>query len=161
MSNLLTSGPLAANYTQRQDRVAAYLARSAAADDRFWCSVVTTGVYCRPSCPSRHARLEHVRFHGSLAEARRTGFRPCRRCHPEDRSLGEERAALVARAQMLIRERLGRISSAELADALGVSRGHFHKVFRCVTGQTPGVFKRQIGVFAPVSLQDSLGTGQA
>jgi AraC-like DNA-binding protein len=54
-----------------------------------------------------------------------------------------------------------RISSAELADTLGISRGHFHKVFRRVTGQTPGVFKRQVGVFAPESLQDSLGTGQA
>lgn len=149
MSNALTPRPLAASYTHRQDRIAAYLARSAAADDQFWCSVVTTAVYCRPSCPSRHARLEHVRFHDSLAEARRTGFRACRRCRPENPSLDEERAALVARARLLIRERTGRISTAELADALGVSRGHFHKVFRRVTGQTPGVFKRQVGDLAP------------
>jgi hypothetical protein len=59
VSSPLTPRPLAANYTQRQDRIAAYLARSTAADDQFWCSVVTTAVYCRPSCPSRHARLEH------------------------------------------------------------------------------------------------------
>src|SRR5690606_10858685 len=113
-----------------------------------WCSVVTTAVYCRPSCPSRHARLEHVRFHDTLAEARRTGFRPCRRCRPEGLSLGAEQAALVARARLLIRERRGRISSIELANALGMSRGHFHKVFRRVTGQSPGAFKRQISLSA-------------
>lgn len=161
MSNAFLPRPRAASDIQRQERIAAYLARSAAADDRFWCSVVTTAVYCRPSCPSRHARLEHVRFHDSLAEARRTGFRPCRRCRPEDQSLGEQQAALVAQARLLIRERMGRISTAELADALGVSRGHFHKVFRRVTGHAPGVFKRQAGGFELEAFQDPLGTGQS
>jgi len=63
-------------------------------NDRFWYSVSTTRIYCRPSCPSRHAKPEHVRFHATLDEARATGFRPCKRCHPESAGAEEIRFAV-------------------------------------------------------------------
>jgi AraC family transcriptional regulator of adaptative response/methylated-DNA-[protein]-cysteine methyltransferase len=59
------------------------LARDAYADGEFFYSVSTSGVYCRPSCPSRGAKRAHVAFHSSAEDARRAGFRPCKRCKPD------------------------------------------------------------------------------
>jgi hypothetical protein len=56
--------------------------RDHAADGVFYCSVRTTGVYCRPSCPARPLR-RNVGFHATREEAERAGFRPCRRCRPD------------------------------------------------------------------------------
>ena len=60
--------------------------RDGAADGSFVYSVRTTGVYCRPSCAARRPRRENVRFYASPAEAERAGFRPCRRCRPNEPS---------------------------------------------------------------------------
>jgi len=60
----------------------AFEARDPAYDGRFYVAVVTTGVYCRPTCSGRPKR-ENVRFYGSAAEAREAGFRACKRCKPE------------------------------------------------------------------------------
>lgn len=57
--------------------------RDASFDGRFVYSVKTTGVYCRPSCPSRHARPENVALHETAEAAQALGFRPCKRCRPE------------------------------------------------------------------------------
>lgn len=59
------------------------LARDGRADGRLWYSVSTTGIYCRPSCPSRRPLAKNVRFHDTLESARETGFRPCKRCRPD------------------------------------------------------------------------------
>lgn len=59
------------------------LARDTSADGEFFYSVSSTGVYCRPSCPSRGAKPEHVAFHATAEDARRAGFRPCKRCKPD------------------------------------------------------------------------------
>jgi len=66
-----------------EHRWLAVLARDYRADGLFWFGVVTTGIYCRPHCPSRRARRENVRFFASPAEARAAGLRPCRRCSPD------------------------------------------------------------------------------
>ena len=63
-------------------RYASIAARDTAADGSFWYSVVTTGVYCRPSCSGR-AKPENIRLHATLAEAQATGCRPCKRCKPD------------------------------------------------------------------------------
>ena len=62
--------------------------RDRAADGAFYYSVLTTGVYCRPSCAARRARRENVRFYAADAEAERAGFRPCKRCRPNEASSG-------------------------------------------------------------------------
>src|SRR5437773_10021841 len=69
--------------TEQDPRWAAVIARDRSADGTFYYSVSTTGVYCRPSCPARHAKPDHVRFHRTRAEAERAGFRPCKRCKPD------------------------------------------------------------------------------
>jgi AraC family transcriptional regulator of adaptative response/methylated-DNA-[protein]-cysteine methyltransferase len=113
------------------------LARDAAADGLFWYSVVTTGVYCRPSCASRAARPENVRIHGSLDAARATGCRPCRRCRPDEPPRAARNAALVVRACRLIEAAEEAPPLDTLAAGLGLSPAHFHRLFRAATGLTP------------------------
>ncbi len=113
------------------------VARDKSADGQFWYSVSTTGIYCRPSCPSRTANPRNVQFHETLASARATGFRPCKRCNPEGQSLESENAELVARACRIIEESEEEPSLEELAEAVGRSPSHFHRLFKATTGLTP------------------------
>ena len=113
------------------------VARDKAADGQLWYSVATTGVYCRPSCPSRIANPRNVTLHDTLESARATGFRPCKRCNPEGLSLECENAALVAKACRIIEESEEEPSLEELADAVGRSSSYFHRVFKATTGLTP------------------------
>ncbi|TKR30385.1 methylated-DNA--[protein]-cysteine S-methyltransferase [Luteimonas gilva] len=73
----------AARATSQDPRWQDVVSRNKAADGRFYYSVASTGVYCKPSCAARLARPENVRFHASTADAERAGFRPCKRCKPE------------------------------------------------------------------------------
>src|SRR5580704_7372652 len=81
----------------KDPRWAAVVARDPSADGKFFYSVRTTGVYCRPSCASRRARPENVAFHATRAAAERAGFRPCKRCKPDKAPLAAQHAATVAR----------------------------------------------------------------
>ncbi|MGI4747350.1 MAG: bifunctional DNA-binding transcriptional regulator/O6-methylguanine-DNA methyltransferase Ada, partial [Janthinobacterium lividum] len=103
----------------------------------FWYSVATTGIYCRPSCPSRAASPGHVELHDTLESARATGFRACKRCNPDGLSLDAENAAIVARACRLIEQSEEPPSLTELARAVERSAGYFHRLFKTVTGLTP------------------------
>jgi AraC family transcriptional regulator of adaptative response/methylated-DNA-[protein]-cysteine methyltransferase len=116
------------------------LARDRTADGRFWYSVVTTGVYCRPSCPSRTANPKNVQLHDTLADAKATGFRPCKRCHPDGLSIDAKNAALVARACRLIEQSEEEPSLNMLAEVVGRSASYFHRSFKTVTGLTPKVY---------------------
>jgi AraC family transcriptional regulator of adaptative response/methylated-DNA-[protein]-cysteine methyltransferase len=118
-------------------RWARLVARDKTADGHFWYSVSTTGVYCRPSCPSRIANPKNVQLHDSLESAKATGFRPCRRCNPDGPSIECENAALVAKACRIIEESEEEPSLEELADAIGRSPSYFHRVFKAATGLTP------------------------
>lgn len=127
-------------FANESEQWAAVRSRDPHADGRFVYSVSTTGVYCRPSCPSRQARREHVRFHTTIAEAERAGFRACKRCRPNQPGLVEQHAAMVARACRLIERAESLPSLDALAAAAGMSRFHFHRVFRSVTGVTPRAY---------------------
>jgi AraC family transcriptional regulator, regulatory protein of adaptative response / methylated-DNA-[protein]-cysteine methyltransferase len=118
-------------------RWARVLARDKAADGQFWYSVTTTGVYCRPSCPSRTANPKNVALHDTLASAKAAGFRSCKRCHPDGLSLDDENTKLVAKACRLIEENEEQPSLDELAGKVGRSSSYFHRVFKAVTGLTP------------------------
>jgi AraC family transcriptional regulator, regulatory protein of adaptative response / methylated-DNA-[protein]-cysteine methyltransferase len=118
-------------------RWARVLARDRSADGQFWYSVATTGVYCRPSCPSRTANPRNVGLHDSLVEAKATGFRPCKRCNPDGLSADIENAAIVARACRLIEESEVVPSLKGLAQAANLSTSYFHRLFKSVTGLTP------------------------
>jgi AraC family transcriptional regulator of adaptative response/methylated-DNA-[protein]-cysteine methyltransferase len=123
--------------TENDPRWASVLERSAEADGTFFYSVRTTGTYCRPSCPSRLARPENVRFHATRQDAERAGFRPCKRCKPDQPSLAEQHAALVTQACRLIEGTESIPSLEELASRAGMSVFHFHRVFKAATGLTP------------------------
>jgi AraC family transcriptional regulator of adaptative response/methylated-DNA-[protein]-cysteine methyltransferase len=118
-------------------RWAAVQQRDRDADGRFVYAVRTTGVYCRPSCPSRQARRENVGFFADGAAATAAGFRPCLRCKPEAGSLAQQHAAVVADACRRIESADTLPSLDALAEAAGLSRFHFHRVFKSVTGLTP------------------------
>ncbi len=126
--------------TEQDLRWASVVARDRAADGKFFYSVTTTGVYCRPSCAARLARPENVRFHLTCAEAERAGFRPCKRCKPDQASLVKQHAAKVAEACRLIEAADEVPNLDQLARSAGLSPYHFHRVFKTVTGVTPKAY---------------------
>jgi AraC family transcriptional regulator of adaptative response/methylated-DNA-[protein]-cysteine methyltransferase len=124
----------------RDPRWACVAARDRFADGTFWYSVATTGIYCRPSCPSRTANPKNVRFHDSIAEAEAAGFRPCKRCKPDQSSLDDQNAKVVEHICRLIEQAEEIPPLGELAGAAGLSPGYFHRVFKAVTGVTPKAY---------------------
>lgn len=123
--------------TLRDSRWVAVIERDASADGSFVYSVASTGVYCRPSCAARRARPEHVRFFANGRAAQAAGFRPCKRCKPDQPSLYEQYGAKVTKACRLI-ERAETLPTLDsLAAAVAMSPYHFHRIFKQITGTTP------------------------
>src|ERR1051326_7142203 len=116
---------------------AALTSRDVQADGAFFYSVGTTGVYCRPNCPSRLPKRENVAFYETMDEAEAAGYRPCKRCRPDEGSLADRHVAAIGRACALIRARDSLPTLDEMAAAAGISRFHFHRVFKQITGATP------------------------
>src|ERR1700733_886647 len=121
-------------------RWAAVVARDPKADGKFFYSVKTTGVYCRPSCASRLAKPVNVAFHATRAAAERAGFRPCKRCRPDQAPLAVQHAAMVEKI-------CRRIESADIVPSLTLlareakmSPYHFHRIFKGITGLTPRAY---------------------
>jgi AraC family transcriptional regulator of adaptative response/methylated-DNA-[protein]-cysteine methyltransferase len=134
------TAPAVQPYATDDAKWAAVTARDKQADGEFVYAVRTTGVYCRPSCGARLARRENVAFHADTAAAERAGFRPCKRCKPDQGGLDARHAALVSAA-------CRRIETAEVAPRLealaaeaGLSPHYFHRLFRSVTGVTPHAY---------------------
>lgn len=128
------------DYLNDDARWAAVQRRERAADGSFWYSVRSTGVYCRPSCASRGALRANVAFHASPAAAEAAGFRPCLRCKPDQPPLEQRQAEAVARACRLIDATDEAPDLDTLAAACGMSRFHFHRVFKAHTGITPKAY---------------------
>jgi AraC family transcriptional regulator of adaptative response/methylated-DNA-[protein]-cysteine methyltransferase len=120
-------------------RWAAVLRRDRLADGQFVTGVLSTGIYCRPSCAARHPQRGNVRFFASGAEARDFGLRPCLRCRPDEVAADE---AGIARALALIESAEEPPVLEELAEAAGYSPYHFHRLFRRATGVTPAAYVR-------------------
>lgn len=114
--------------------------RDARADGTFVYAVRTTGVYCRPSCPSRAPRRENVSFHPDPAAARRAGFRPCKRCDPDAPHAGARAGELVARLCRFIEESDETPTLEQLARHIGKSEFHTHRLFKAGTGVTPRAY---------------------
>ena len=138
--NASTKNAQLAAATVSDPRWASVVARDAKADGAFYYSVGTTGVYCRPSCAARLARPENVRFYASCADAEQAGFRPCKRCKPNQASLAEQYAAKVTEACRFIEASETVPTLDELAARVGVSSFHFHRVFKQLTGLTPRAY---------------------
>ena len=127
-------------YATDQERWEALLERDPQADGAFLYGVTTTGVYCRPTCPSRLPNRENVRFFDAYQDAEGAGFRPCKRCDPRS-PIRQERQdrhrAAVVQACRLIQEAEEEPSLADLAGAAGLSPSYFHRVFKQIVGVTP------------------------
>jgi AraC family transcriptional regulator of adaptative response/methylated-DNA-[protein]-cysteine methyltransferase len=117
----------------------AVLTRDAEADGAFVYAVASTGIYCRPSCPSRRPRRNQVRFYVTPAEAEGAGFRACRRCSPRDGETDARRRVRAAKAYLdahldetVTLERLGH--------EVGMSPYHLQRVFRRQVGMSPKAY---------------------
>lgn len=117
----------------------AVLARDRTFDGRFVTGVLSTGIYCRPSCAARHPRRENVRFFGGPRDAEAAGLRPCLRCRPNDVARDEE---AVSQALELLRDAEEAPALADLAERVGYSSTHFQRVFKRAVGLSPAQFLR-------------------
>ncbi|ABC63841.1 bifunctional transcriptional activator/DNA repair enzyme AdaA [Erythrobacter litoralis] len=120
---------------------AAVQRRDRSFDGRFVTGVLTTGIYCRPSCAARHPARENVRFFADGAEARAAGLRACERCLPDD--IGRDEAAVLAAVDE-IKASEGRPTLDELATLTGYSPSHFQRVFKRATGLSPAAYARAL-----------------
>jgi len=118
----------------------AVLVRDVRFDDRFYYSVRTTRIYCRPSCPARRPNRAHVVFHDNAAEAEAAGFRACKRCKPDQSSMKAQHAAKLAQACQMIEAAESPPTLAALANAVGLSPYHFHRLFKAALGVTPKAY---------------------
>ncbi|MFM6829034.1 MAG: bifunctional transcriptional activator/DNA repair enzyme AdaA, partial [Novosphingobium sp.] len=116
-------------------------ARDRQFDGRFVTGVLSTGIYCRPSCAARHPRRENVRFFADGAAAQKAGLRPCLRCLPDDVSR-DERAVLAAITA--IKGAGQALALRDLAARCGYSPAHFQRVFARHTGLSPAAYARAL-----------------
>jgi AraC family transcriptional regulator of adaptative response / DNA-3-methyladenine glycosylase II len=119
----------------------ARISRDPRFDGRFFIAVTSTGIYCRPVCPSRSSNSANVRYYATAVEAAEAGFRPCLRCRPEAAPgtpawLGT--SAVVRRALRLIEDgALDEASVDDLATGLGIGPRHLHRLFMQHVGASP------------------------
>ena len=118
----------------------AVMRRDSQADGRFFTCVKTTGIYCRPSCGAKRPKRENVFFVETRAEAEAAGFRPCKRCRPDETVQPDARGELIARACRLIETAEEPPALEALAEAVGLSPFHFHRLFKQATGLTPKAY---------------------
>ncbi|WEK48398.1 MAG: bifunctional DNA-binding transcriptional regulator/O6-methylguanine-DNA methyltransferase Ada [Candidatus Andeanibacterium colombiense] len=120
---------------------AAFAARDRAQDGRFVVAVTTTGIYCRPSCPARRPRPENTRYFSANRDAEAAGFRPCKRCKPDE----------AARDEQAVQDAIAAIRAAEapvpldaLGELTGYSPAHFQRMFKRLTGLSPAAYARAL-----------------
>ena len=119
----------------------AFTNRDRGQDGRFVGAVRTTGIYCKPSCPARHPKREHLVFYPDAAAARAAGFRACLRCRPNE--VGRDREA-VAKAVRLIQAAEEPLLLADLAAAVGYAPHHFQRLFTRDLGVSPAAYSRAL-----------------
>lgn len=151
--------PLEANTSAAMSNVArldaetawgAFMRRDRSWDGRVIGAVKTTGVYCKPSCPARRPKREHVEFYATPEEARAAGYRACLRCKPDE--VGRDREAVAAAAK-IIASAGEPPTLAALAQAVGYAPHHFQRLFKRDLGVSPAEYAR---AFRSRRAQDAL-----
>jgi len=137
-------GPTEAGFADAEARWRAVASRDPRADGAFFFAVRTTGIFCKPSCPSRTPNRVNVTFHERADEARKLGFRACKRCRPDVADEDQLAVQAVGAAARLIAQAVAREeqapSLARLAEKAGFSPFHFHRMFKRALGVTPKAY---------------------
>lgn len=116
-------------------------------DGVYYTAVRTTRIVCRPSCRARTPKAGNVEFYASLEEATRAGFRPCKRCRPEEGGVLRPDAVLAAQADANMEAQLAeKLTLQKLAEQLKVSPFHLQRTYTRVTGQSPAVKLDQLRI---------------
>jgi AraC family transcriptional regulator, regulatory protein of adaptative response / methylated-DNA-[protein]-cysteine methyltransferase len=127
----------AARYITHAQRWQAVVEREVSADEQFVYAVKTTGIYCRPSCAARLPKPEHVEFFAKGDAATAAGYRPCKRCKPEQISAAVQQAEVIARICRLLEQSETTLTLDVLAQHAHMSRFHFQRIFKKIIGVTP------------------------
>jgi AraC family transcriptional regulator of adaptative response/methylated-DNA-[protein]-cysteine methyltransferase len=139
----IPAGPITADISDSLDRLdpetawAAVLERDARFDGRFVYAVASTGIYCRPTCPSRRPRRSNVRFFGVPGEAELEGYRPCRRCRPQPGETSRTAEAVRRACDYLEAHPDYSPTLNDLAREVGMSPYHLHRTFKATLGLSP------------------------
>ncbi|WP_408007649.1 bifunctional transcriptional activator/DNA repair enzyme AdaA [Pseudalkalibacillus sp. A8] len=114
------------------------LSRDTRYDGQYYVGIVTTGIFCRPSCRSRTPKPENVKVFKSIEEAREAGFRPCKRCRPENPSKHGPDAEVVKSINKMIQHKYPQsLTLSHMATELNMSPYHLQRVYKRMTGMTP------------------------
>ena len=126
---------------QEQERWQAVVNRDKGYDGRFVVAVISTGIYCRPSCSSRRPKVENVRFFDTPVDAQSAGFRPCKRCSPDQSRLKEPNLEVVEQICAVLAQPNSEIPTlAELSQQFNLSPYHLQRTFKRIVGVTPRQF---------------------
>lgn len=142
-------------YLTDDDRWKAVLDHDDQANGHFVYCVKTTGIYCRPTCPSRRPQRSNASFHFTNQEAEKAGFRPCRRCKPQELASPSDLRQLTAvemvkqEIQTAVNQGIKQPSLTALATKAGMSSFHFHRVFKARTGTTPEEYGKLVRLQEP------------
>ena len=149
--------PSQASARLREARLHAVHTRNRAYDGTFYYGVLTTGVYCVPSCPSRRARPENIVLFDTAAAAAGAGFRPCRRCHPQrTRSTTPAAQAMRSLCDFIASHAGESLTLARLARISGYSPAYLQRTFQAEVGVSPREFQAALRLAA---LKGSLRSG--
>jgi len=123
----------------------ALASRDAAADGTFVYGVTSTGVYCRPSCPSRRPRADRVRFFDTTTDARHAGFRACKRCRPDTVGLAQPGIEAVRLASAYLATHADEtVTLGHLARVASMSPHHLQRRFKAIVGLSPREFQSAV-----------------
>ncbi|WAO84459.1 HTH araC/xylS-type domain-containing protein [Fusarium falciforme] len=148
MAEVQSLSPIISLFEDDESRWQAVVSRNANADGFFVYAVRTTKIFCRPICKARLARRANVSFFATGVDAQEAGFRACKRCKPEVAGLMPEEVA-VRKIRDFVQQRAekkddteARLSLSQMAKQTGLSKWHFHRVFKKCVGVTPTEYLR-------------------
>jgi len=126
-------------------RWAALASRDGKADGTFFYGVTSTGIYCRPSCPSRRPRADRVRFFDTTTDARQAGFRACKRCRPDTVGLAQPGVEAVRRASAYLATHANQqVTLGHLGRVASMSPHHLQRRFKAIVGLSPREYQAAV-----------------